>query len=68
LATNDLFHFPDAKQRDPVVEAWFAKKELGGFAKPWFEAMRASGPDVREILHDGYPTACAGDAAFAYVM
>ncbi len=28
--------------------------------------MRACGPDVRELLHDGWPTACAGDAAFAY--
>ena len=29
--------------------------------------MRACGDDVREILHDGFPTACAGDAAFGYV-
>ena len=29
--------------------------------------MRACGPDVRECLHDGCPTACVGDAAFAYV-
>lgn len=28
--------------------------------------MRACGPDVRELLHDGHPTACVGDAAFAY--
>jgi hypothetical protein len=25
------------------------------------------GDDVRELLHDGHPTACVGDAAFAYV-
>jgi len=25
------------------------------------------GSDVRELLHDGHPTACVGDAAFAYV-
>ena len=36
-------------------------------ARPWFERMRACGPDVRELLHDGHPTACAGDAAFGYV-
>lgn len=29
--------------------------------------MRGRGPDVRELLHDGHPTACVGDAAFAYV-
>ena len=29
--------------------------------------MRDGGDDVRELLHDGHPTACAGDAAFGYV-
>ena len=29
--------------------------------------MRACGDDVREVLHDGHPTACVTDAAFAYV-
>jgi hypothetical protein len=29
--------------------------------------MRNCGDDVRELLHDGHPTACVGDAAFAYV-
>jgi hypothetical protein len=33
----------------------------------WFDAMRECGDDVREVLHDGHPTACIGDAAFAYV-
>jgi hypothetical protein len=33
----------------------------------WFEAMRHCGDDVREVLHDGQPTACVGGAAFAYV-
>jgi hypothetical protein len=41
--------------------------ELGVIAKHWFEAMRDCGEDVRELLHDGHPTACVGDAAFAYV-
>ena len=41
--------------------------ELGAIAQRWFEAMRACGDDVRELLHDGHPTACVGDAAFAYV-
>ncbi len=29
--------------------------------------MRDCGDDVRELLHDGHPTACVEDAAFAYV-
>ena len=41
--------------------------ELGAIAQRWFEVMRACGDDVRELLHDGHPTACVGDAAFAYV-
>ena len=41
--------------------------ELGAIAQRWFEVMRDCGDDVRELLHDGHPTACVGDAAFAYV-
>jgi hypothetical protein len=40
---------------------------LGAIAQRWFEVMRGCGDDVRELLHDGHPTACVGDAAFAYV-
>jgi hypothetical protein len=29
--------------------------------------MRQRGGDVRELMHDGCPTACVGDAAFGYV-
>ena len=29
--------------------------------------MRGCGDDVRELVHDDQPTACVGDAAFAYV-
>jgi Domain of unknown function (DU1801). len=36
-------------------------------AQRWFEVMRACGGDVRELLHDGHPTACVADAAFGYV-
>ena len=41
--------------------------ELGAIAQHWFEVMRERGDDVRELLHDGHPTACVADAAFAYV-
>ncbi len=42
-------------------------RRLGGdCAGRWFNVMRDCGDDVRELLHDGHPTACVGDAAFAY--
>jgi hypothetical protein len=61
--------FPAAVRRDPAVEAWLQGRadELGAIARRWFEVIRACGDDVRELLHDGHPTACVGDAAFAYV-
>ena len=64
-----LMRFPNAVARDPAVDAWFASPDnvLRRMAKPWFEQMRECGADVRELLHDGHPTACVGDAAFGYV-
>ena len=41
--------------------------ELGAIARHWFDIIRDCGDDVRELLHDGHPTACVADAAFAYV-
>lgn len=41
--------------------------ELGASARHWFGVIRDCGDDVRELLHDGHPTACVADAAFAYV-
>ena len=60
--------FPDAVARDPAVDAWFDRRrpELAALARPWFVRMRGCGLDVRELLHDGHPTACVGDAAYAY--
>jgi len=69
LPVSKLMRFPGAVRRDPEVDAWFAQAagELRRFALPWFERMRACGTDVRELLHDGHPTACVGEAAFCYV-
>lgn len=65
---STLFRFPGAVRRHPEVAAWLAGDDpLRQLAAAWFERLRASGPDVRELLHDGHPTACVEDAAFAYV-
>jgi hypothetical protein len=66
---SQLLRFPGAVKRDPAIEAWMTEHagELGAIARRWFEVMRDCGDDVRELLHDGHPTACIGDAAFAYV-
>jgi len=67
--SGQLFRFPGAVKRDPAVDVWMREHPgaLGTIAQRWFEVMRCSGDDVRELLHDGHPTACVGDAAFAYV-
>ena len=69
IAVSQLFRFPCAVKRDPAIEVWMHghSGELGGIAQEWFELMRACGDDVRELLHDGHPTACVADAAFGYV-
>lgn len=64
-----LFRLPGASRDDACVAAWFAdeRDELKLLARDWFDRIRSCGCDVNEILHDGQPTACVGDAAFAYV-
>ena len=64
-----LFRLNGAMERDPAIEAWFKQHagELGAIARQWFEVMRNCGDEVREMMHDGCPTACLGDAAFGYV-
>jgi len=66
---NRLMRFPTSVRRDPAVDAWLQEHsgELGAVAHRWFGVMRNCGGDVRELLHDGHPTACVGDAAFGYV-
>ena len=61
--------FPSSVKRDPAIDDWVKEHpgELGTIAQRWFEVMRECGDDVRELLHDGHPTACVADAAFAYV-
>jgi hypothetical protein len=66
---NRLMRFPSSVKRDPAVDRWMREHpdELGAIARQWFEVLRKCGSDVRELLHDGHPTACVNDAAFAYV-
>ncbi len=66
---TELLRFNGAVERDPAIDAWMIKHagELGAIAHGWFEAMRKCGDEVRELLHDGCPVACLGDAPFAYV-
>jgi hypothetical protein len=66
---TDLLRFTGAVRRDPRIEAWFSDfaDPLRLTVRPWFERMRGCGGDVRELLHDGCPTACVGDAPFGYV-
>ncbi len=62
-----LFRLDGAARRDPAIAAWFAGDPQRQIVQPWWQEIRACGNDVRELMHDGCPTACAGDAAFAYV-
>ena len=66
---SQLFRFTSAVRRDPAVASWMQDPagELGEIAQRWVEVIRDCGDDVRELLHDGHPTACVEDAAFAYV-
>jgi len=66
---TQMMRFPGSIKRDPAVDAWMDQHsgQLGAIAQRWFEVMRACGDDVRELLHDGHPTACVADAAFGYV-
>jgi hypothetical protein len=66
---RQLFRFQNPLKRDPTVNDWMLRHEgpLGTIAQRWFEVIHHCGDDVRELLHDGHPTACVGEAAFAYV-
>jgi len=66
---EDVFRLSGAVKRDPAVDAWLRAEpaDLRSIARTWFERMRDCADDVRELMHDGQPTACVGDAAFAYV-
>lgn len=64
-----LLRFDGARVRDPAIAAWFDARQdaQGVLARFWFARLRACGPDVRELLHDGCPVALLEDAPFGYV-
>jgi hypothetical protein len=66
---DELLRYSGARERDPAVDAWFlgVTDPLRLMVRPWFGLMRACGPDVRELMHDGCPVACVEDAPFGYV-
>lgn len=65
----NLLRFNGSVERDPAIEAWMSQRagEFASTARHWFQVMRECGDEVRELLHDGCPVACLGDAPFAYV-
>ena len=66
---DDVLRFPSAVRHDRTIDVWLRKQhaDLRPFVETWFARMRECGDDVRELMHDGCPTACLGDAAFGYV-
>ena len=66
---SQLLLFYGSVKRDPAITAWMNEHpgELGAIARHWFDVIRDCGEDVRELMHDGCPTACVADAGFAYV-
>jgi hypothetical protein len=69
MPADDILRFPTAVKHDPAIDAWLRaqRDDLRGFVTTWFAHMRRCGDDVRELMHDGCPTACVGDASFGYV-
>lgn len=69
IGRDEIFRIGGGLKHDPAIDAWMrdVADELRPIARHWFERMRRCGDDVRERMHDGQPTACIGDAAFAYV-
>lgn len=69
MRRTDLLRFDGVVEHDSAIDAWMTMHggELGAIAREWFEVMRACGDEVGELLLDGCPVACIGDAPFGYV-
>jgi len=66
---SNFLRFNGAVEHDPRIDEWMKDHAgaLGNIAHQWFEVMRRCGDEVRELLHEGCPVACLGDAPFGYV-
>jgi hypothetical protein len=66
---NGMMRFPSAVRRDGAIDVWLEGRapQLRALARAWFTRMRECGSEVRELMHDGCPTACVEDVAFGYV-
>lgn len=66
---SELFRLSGAVEHLLEIDEWLSGQpsELFAIARKWFTRFRQCGDDVTEILHDGCPVACVGDAAFGYV-
>jgi hypothetical protein len=69
VPVDDILRFPTAVKHDPAIDTWLRaqRDDLRPFVEIWFTRLRQCGDDVRELMHDGCPTACVGDASFGYV-
>ena len=64
-----MFWLDGALKKQQAIDLWLDQQppDLGAIARTWFTRMRECGEDVRELMHDGCPVACVGDAPFGYV-
>ena len=64
-----MLTFDGAARHAPEIDAWLDLQDatLGAIARTWFDKMRACGDDVTELMHDGAPTVCVGNAPFCYI-
>ena len=69
MPLDDIFRLPTAVPHDPAIDFWLEaqREDLRPLVETWFTRLRQCGSDMRETMHDGCPTACVGDAAFAYL-
>jgi hypothetical protein len=68
-AMSDLFRFSSAVRHQPAIDEWLSGDpvELYALGRHRFMQFRLCGAEVKELIHDGCPVACVGDAAFGYV-
>lgn len=66
---TEVLRLNGAVGHDPAIDTWIERHAgaLGAIARKWFEVMRNSGDEMQEVMHDGCPVACLGDAPFGYV-